>query len=97
MAHEIDLKNYKIRTDIIVDTFDKNIENKGICHTTINIGDIVVDDVVIDKIGEKTCNKSPGNYKIITFKDITDKDNYKKVWTIYTFLVWYEQFFIKES
>jgi asparagine synthase (glutamine-hydrolysing) len=25
------------------------------------------------------------------------KDNYKKVWTIYTFLVWYEQFFIKES
>ena len=79
MAHEIDLKNYKIRTDIIVDTFDKNIENKGICHTTINIGDIVVDDVVIDKIGEKTCNKSPGNYKTITFKDITDKDNYKKV------------------
>ncbi len=79
MAHEIDLKNYKIRTDIIVDTFDKNTENKGICHTTINIGDIVVDDVVIDKIGEKTCNKSPGNYKTITFKDITDKDNYKKV------------------
>ena len=67
MAHEIDLKNYKIRTDIIVDTFDKNIENKGICHTTINIGDIIVDDIVIDKAGEKTCNKSPGNYKIITF------------------------------
>jgi len=25
------------------------------------------------------------------------KDNYKKVWTIYIFLVWYETFFIKEN
>lgn len=25
------------------------------------------------------------------------KDNYKKVWTIYTFLVWYENFFIDEK
>jgi asparagine synthase (glutamine-hydrolysing) len=25
------------------------------------------------------------------------KDNYKKVWTIYTFLVWYKQFFGEEA
>lgn len=25
------------------------------------------------------------------------KDCYKKVWTIYTFIVWYEQFFVKEA
>lgn len=25
------------------------------------------------------------------------KDNYKKVWTIYTYLIWYDRFFVKES
>lgn len=79
MAHEIDLKNYTIRTDMIVDSINENIENKGIIHTTINVGDILVDDVIIDKIGEKNCGKKAGIYKTITFKDITDKDNYKKV------------------
>ncbi len=79
MAHEIDLKNCSVRTDIIVDSFDTNVENKGITHTSVNIGDILVDDVVINKNGEKICGKKPGVYKTITFKDITDKDNYKKV------------------
>jgi asparagine synthase (glutamine-hydrolysing) len=25
------------------------------------------------------------------------KDNYKKIWTIYTFLVWYDEYFVKEG
>ncbi len=79
MAHEIDLKNYSVRTDMVVDTFDAEVENKGITHTSVNIGDILVEDVVVTKNGEKICGKKPGVYKTITFKDITDKDNYKKV------------------
>ncbi len=79
MAHEIDLKNYRVRTDIILDTVDTNIDNKGITHTSVNVGDILVEDVVINKLGEKSCGKKAGIYKTITFKDITDKTNFKKV------------------
>lgn len=77
--HEIDLKNYKIRTDLLVDNFDTNNTYDGVIHHVKEIGDIILDEFEIKKEGEKILNKKEGLYKTITFKDITDKNNYKNV------------------
>lgn len=77
--HEIDLKNYKIRTDLLVDNFDTNNTYDGVIHNVKEIGDIILDEFEIKKEGEKILNKKEGLYKTITFKDITDKNNYKNV------------------
>lgn len=79
MAHEIDLKNFSIRTDMIVDSINDLKTNKDIVHNTKKIGDIIIDDVIITKKGSEMCGKAKGKYKTITFKDVTDKDNYRKV------------------
>ena len=79
MSHEIDLKNLKIRTDMIVDTVDTSKENIGIQSKTKNIDDIKVEEVIINKEGEQHCGKKEGIYKTISFQDITDKNNYKQV------------------
>lgn len=79
MAHEIDLKKYQIRTDIIVETYDKNNKNKGIDHKEKQFGDVLLEETTITKEGENICNKKCGLYKTITFDDITDKDNFKNV------------------
>ena len=74
MAHEIDLKNFSFRTDMIVESIDKLEDSKDIIHNTIMIKDVIIDDVYINKSGEKKCGKASGRYKTITFKDITDKE-----------------------
>lgn len=79
MSHEIDLKNVSIRTDMILDTIDTSKENKGIKSTLKKSGDIKIEDVEIDLEGEKLYGKKEGIYKTISFKDITDKQNYRKV------------------
>lgn len=79
MSHEIDLKNTNIRTDIIIDTIDTTKENIGIKSNIEKIDDIVIEEVIIDKDGEKLCGKKKGIYKTISFSDVTDKNNYKKV------------------
>ena len=51
---------------------------------------------ILSKFESDTARKYFNQKKIIKLlNDHKDnkKDNYKKVWTIYTFLVWYEQFF----
>lgn len=79
MSHEIDLKNTTLRTDIIVDMIDTSKKNKGIKSNIKKVEDITVEEVVISKEGETICGKKEGIYKTISFKDITDKQNYKKV------------------
>lgn len=79
MAHEIDLKNYKIRTDMVVESYDKNHIVNGITHSEKKYHDILIENTEVDKNSSKEINKKPGIYKTITFKDITDKDNYKRV------------------
>ncbi len=79
MNHEIDLKNTSIRTDIIVDMIDTSKENIGVESKIEHIDDITVEEVIINDLGEKHCGKKAGIYKTISFKDVTDKNNYKKV------------------
>lgn len=79
MKHEINLENYRLRTDLIVETIAKYKETKGIDVKTKRIDDIQVDEVVIDEEGEKYCGKKKGIYKTITFLDVTDSKNKKQV------------------
>ena len=80
MAHEIDMKKYKIRTDMIVESFDKTKNITGINHTVFQKeNNIIVEKTIIDETGEKTCGKKKGIYQTISFDDITDKDNQKAI------------------
>lgn len=80
MAHEIDMKKYKIRTDMIVESFDKTKNITGINHTVFQKeNNITVEKTIIDETGEKNCGKKKGIYQTISFDDITDKDNQKAI------------------
>lgn len=72
--HEIDLKKYELRTDMLIDVAG---EEKG-CKTN----SYFVDDVKVSwlKLEEtNTIDKPAGNYLTIEFPDVTDTDNLDKV------------------
>lgn len=78
MSHEIDLSKYSIRTDLIIESdIDKLTE--GITKSQIVNEDITIDDITISKKAERYCNKKKGRYITISFNDITDVENSKKV------------------
>lgn len=79
MSHEIDLKNINIRTDMIVDTIDTSSDNSDIKSYKKEFDNISVEEIIIDKKSSEIYKRKDGIYKTITFKDITDKDNFKKV------------------
>lgn len=79
MSHEIDLKNLNIRTDMIVDTIDTSSDNSDIKSYKKEFDNISVEEIIIDKKSSEIYKRKNGIYKTLTFKDITDKDNFKKV------------------
>lgn len=79
MSHEIDLKNINIRTDMIVDTIDASSDNSDIKSYKKEFDNVSVEEIIIDKKSSEIYKRKDGIYKTITFKDITDKDNFKKV------------------
>ena len=79
MSHEIDLKNINIRTDMIVDTIDTSSDNSDIKSYKKEFDNISVEEIIIDKKSSEIYKRKNGIYKTLTFKDITDKDNFKKV------------------
>ena len=78
---EIDLSSLQIRTDLITDTI------KSINADITNLNGIeeekyVIDEIEVSKISSKEeniLNKKKGIYTTISFKDITDHTNFKKV------------------
>ena len=78
MKNEKDLKNYSIRTDLVVDILSNNTLNKGIIVEENNINDINITSVIIND-DNNDLNKSKGKYITISYKDVTDKDNYKNL------------------
>lgn len=81
MKHEIDLKNYSIRTDLVIE--DKNEFNKSKSKENKK-GDIKVTYVTLNEEDSKKINKKPGTYITIEFLDITDSYNKKEVTKVFT-------------
>lgn len=82
MKHEIDLKKYDIRTDLVLDTIENNSLN--IKSDTYNYDDIKVTKVEVDKQNSKLLNKKEGTYITIEFNDVTDDINKEKVTEVFT-------------
>lgn len=77
MGHEIDLKNYNIRTDLVLETIENkssNIEKK-----ISECGNIKVTKVIVDSNTSTHINKKEGSYITIEFDDITDSGNRNNV------------------
>ena len=81
MNNEIDLKNYNIRTDLVVDLYNDDLTDNNIKIVKNKINDIEITD--IDILDDKNnLNKKKGKYITISFKDVTDKKNKKDLETI---------------
>lgn len=75
MNHEIDLKKYNIRTDLILEQLNDDSSFKKEEEV---YGDIKVINIVLN---QDNCilGKKKGIYLTICFEDVTDKDNFNKV------------------
>lgn len=69
-----DLKNYKIRTDLLVDVFDEAQQEEGINVSKIIENDIEIFEVEIQN-SKNSLNKKKGKYITISYQDVTDKEN----------------------
>ena len=73
--HEIDLKKYELRTDMLVDLTDKSKD-------AYNANTYVFNDVKVSWLkleSENNFNKPAGNYLTLEFLDVTDTNNLNKV------------------
>lgn len=81
MNHEIDLKKYNIRTDLVLDVVGNSPSTKV---DTYEKDKIKVTSVYVDEDSSKLIGKKKGNYITIEFDDITDSGNRKKVEDIFS-------------
>jgi len=79
MKNEINLEKYQVRTDLIIESIARYKDVKGIKETTRVFDDISVTEVELSEEASKTCGKKKGIYKTITFSDVTDSGNRRKV------------------
>lgn len=77
MKHEIDLKKYDIRTDLVLETIENSCSN--IKTNVYEYDDIKVTSIDIDESNCKLINKKKGKYITIEFDDVTDSDNFNSV------------------
>ena len=78
MSNSKDLKNYNIRTDLVVDMMDSDFKDDNILVTNDNYKDIDVLSVLV-KDNNNILSKKKGKYTTISFKDITDSKNFDNV------------------
>ena len=73
--HEVDLDNYGLRTDLII---EENVNN--IHKNTYKENDVTVNNIILKK---DINNKKKGKYVTISYSDITDSNNYENVLNIF--------------
>jgi len=78
MKHEVDLKNFKIRTDLVIESLTDEIDSE-----IIKKGNVTITEVNLNEKTSKLLDKKIGNYITIEFDDITDIDNNKNVEDIF--------------
>ena len=77
--HTIDLKNTGLRTDLVIDEINSKKEKKIEATSVIKKENVTLEEIKIEKSQEKIVNKKEGIYRTVSFKDITDKNNFKEV------------------
>lgn len=70
MKHEIDLKNFNIHTDLIIE--DNSIKTK---YNIEKYKDITITKIIVNKNNQEFLNRKEGTYITIEFNDVTDIDN----------------------
>ena len=75
---EIDLKNYSVRADLVIDLFKEELNDPFVEVKKDYENGIEVTDALVKK-DENSLGKKHGKYITIAFSDITDKENLKKV------------------
>lgn len=78
--HEIDLKKFNIRSDLVVDLFNLDEDIEGVKVTKRNIKNTNIIDVELERDVLKL-GKKKGKYITISFDDVTDTTNYQNVVT----------------
>ena len=73
--HNIDLSKYKIRTDLIVEQLNDNLDSQGIKKEERTYENINVLDICLDHDSCDLFNKKAGRYITISFQDVTDVSN----------------------
>ncbi len=81
MSNNIDLSNYQIRTDLVLDTIENyhsNIKKEINTYDKVN-----VTKIIIDKNLEKEINKKAGTYITLEFEDITNFEQREKIGKVF--------------
>ena len=81
MGHEIDLKQYEIRTDLVLDTIENS--NFDIETDIDKFDNCVITRVKVSDANSVILNKKPGSYVTIEFYDVTDTENNNKVMNVF--------------
>ncbi len=76
MKHQIDLKNFNIRTDLAIELTEGGITEK--------VGNNKITTINLDEASAKKISKKPGTYITVEFEDITDYETRGEVITILT-------------
>ena len=79
--HEIDLKKYSIRSDLVVDLLGGSDHQTGIVRKEEKHGNVSVTDITLEK--ENELLKREGRYITIGFEDVTDSSNKREVETVF--------------
>lgn len=82
MKHEVDLKNYTIRTDLTLESIE-NHKLKEIKQELETLENVKVVTTYLDKENGEKINKKEGTYITIEFEDVTDHDNLQNVEKIF--------------
>ncbi len=83
MKHEIDLSNYEIRSDLVLDNLREE-HQKWVKERTTEYKDISVFEVDVDAEKEDLLGKKKGKYVTIKFEDVTDHSNRSNLMKVLT-------------
>lgn len=83
MNHEVDLKNYRIRTDLALESI-KNEDISGIEQTIEEENGITITTTYLDQKTGSKIDKKEGTYITIEFEDVTDHQNRTNVKHIFS-------------
>ena len=81
MKHEVDLANYNLRSDLLIEATE-NVD--GLISKKRSIGNVSVTEIVVDEESSKLIDKKVGKYVTIEFEDVTDTTNKNKVLKVLT-------------